>query len=225
MRNMTSQDMKLSAKVQLKGHWGPAILIMFITWLAIAGVPTVMLLLEKVIFNVELGAEIYDRVSNIVSLIIAGPLSCGAARFYMNLYHGRRAGVADLFTGFNQFAKCFLANLAMGVFTFLWALLLIIPGIVAAISYSQAYYLLNDYEALSFMDAITLSKLMMRDYKLEYFLLCLTFIGWWLLVIVTLGIAIIVVGPYLNATFANFYMGLKEERQEVIERFMAQKQN
>lgn len=113
----------------------------------------------------------------------------------------------------------------MGILTFLWALLLIIPGIIAAISYSQTYYLLNDYETLSFMDAITLSKLMMRDYKLEYFLLCLTFIGWWLLVVVTLGIAIIVVGPYLNATFANFYMGLNEERQEVIDRFMAGNQN
>ena len=225
MRNMTSQDMKLSAKVQLKGHWGAAVLIMFITWLAIAGVPTIMLLLEKVIFNVDLDAEIYDRVSNIVSFVLAGPLSYGASRFYMNLYHGREAGVADLFTGCNRFGRCFLASLAMGILTFLWALLLIIPGIIAAISYSQTYYLLNDYETLSFMDAITLSKLMMRDYKLEYFLLCLTFIGWWLLVVVTLGIAIIVVGPYLNATFANFYMGLKEERQEIIDRFMAGNQN
>ncbi|ADO36613.1 hypothetical protein ELI_1627 [Eubacterium callanderi] len=77
MRNRTSQDMKLSAKVQLRGHWGPAILIMFITWLAIAGVPTIMLLLEKVVFNVDLDAEIYDRVSNIVSFVLAGPLSYG----------------------------------------------------------------------------------------------------------------------------------------------------
>ena len=157
MRNMTSQDMKLSAKVQLKGHWGAAVLIMFITWLAIAGVPTIMLLLEKVIFNVDLDAEIYDRVSNIVSFVLAGPLSYGASRFYMNLYHGREAGVADLFTGFNRFGRCFLASLAMGILTFLWALLLIIPGIIAAISYSQTYYLLNDYETLSFMDASLLS--------------------------------------------------------------------
>mgnify|MGYP000379246187 CR=1 FL=1 len=83
MRNRTSQDMKLSAKVQLKGHWGAAVLIMFITWLAIAGVPTIMLLLEKVIFNVDLDAEIYDRVSNIVSFVLAGPLSLRGLAFFI----------------------------------------------------------------------------------------------------------------------------------------------
>lgn len=100
------------------------------------------------------------------------------------------------------------------VFTFLWSLLLIIPGIIAAYAYSQAYYIYKDSEAngenLSPTDCISQSKELMRGHKGRLFLLELSFIGWHILALFTFGLAYLFLTPYIETSKAVFYQDLLE---------------
>jgi uncharacterized membrane protein len=98
------------------------------------------------------------------------------------------------------------------VFTILWAFLLIIPGIIAALRYSMAYYIMNDYPEISAMEAIERSKELMDGQKMRLFMLCLSFIGWFFVGIITLGLGFFYLMPYWNATVANFYEDLKHSK-------------
>ena len=97
----------------------------------------------------------------------------------------------------------------MVVFVFLWALLLIIPGIIAAIAYSQTFYILAEDDTIGSMDALRKSKEMMIGYKWKYFCLGLRFIGWALLCVLTLGIGFLWLSPYIQVSYAKFYEDLK----------------
>ncbi|MCK8607458.1 DUF975 family protein [Apilactobacillus ozensis] len=98
------------------------------------------------------------------------------------------------------------------IMIYLWTLLLIIPGIIKSLSYSQALYIYRDAvdkgEKISYMDAITKSRQLMDGHKWEFFVMQLSFIGWFLLVLVTFGLASLYVIPYYNLTMANFYDSL-----------------
>ncbi|XID91971.1 DUF975 family protein [Paenibacillaceae bacterium WGS1546] len=86
-----------------------------------------------------------------------------------------------LFSGFSDFFKPFLLYLLLIVFVSLWSLLFVIPGIIAAFRYSQAYYILIDNTGIGPLEAIRRSKAMMVGHKGRFFMLYLSFIGWALL--------------------------------------------
>lgn len=88
-------------------------------------------------------------------------------------------------------------------------MLLVIPGIIKGLSYSMATYILADHPEMTARQALNESKRIMDGHKMDLFLLELSFIGWLLLVGITCGIAIIYVGPYMNATMVNFYNSIK----------------
>ena len=102
-----------------------------------------------------------------------------------------------------------LAYILVGIYTILWLLLLIIPGIIAAISYSQTFFILADDNTLRPSEAIDKSKKMMDGYKLKYFYLCLRFLGLALLCVLTLGIGFLWLIPYMYVTCAKFYEDVK----------------
>lgn len=106
--------------------------------------------------------------------------------------------------------------LLIGIFIFLWSLLLIIPGIIAAYRYSMAFYILNDNPKMGAMDALRESKKMMVGYKGKLFFLSLSFIGWTILSVLTLGIGFLWLIPYMNTTTANFYQNLKDASETEI---------
>ena len=117
-------------------------------------------------------------------------------------------GVETLFACFQQFWRFFLAHLLMNLFTFLWSLLFIIPGIIAGYSYSQTIRIMLDNPKISPLEAITASKQLMRGHKLQYFILELSFLGWAYLSVFTLGLLGIWLNPYMDVTFANYYNAL-----------------
>ena len=145
-----------------------------------------------------------------VNIIISGPMTVGMAGFSLKLSRRQQADVPDLFTGFNNFWNALLAYLLIIVFVVLWSLLLIIPGIIAAISYSQTFYILSENPSIDPSDAIDKSKEMMYGYKAKYFRLCLNFFGWALLCCLTLGIGFFFLIPWMQVTFAGFYDDLKK---------------
>lgn len=117
-------------------------------------------------------------------------------------------GMGTLFECFQQFWRFFTANLLMGLFTVLWSMLFVIPGIIAALSYSQTIYIMLDNPDMSAMEAIRESKQLMKGYKADYFVLGLSFLGWALLSVLTMGILQIWLLPYETITYANFYNAL-----------------
>jgi uncharacterized membrane protein len=151
-----------------------------------------------------------------LNIIIAGPLAVGMAEFSLKYSRRQKAELSDIFNGFNYFWNGLLAYLLILIFVVLWSLLLIIPGIIAAISYSQTFFLLSENPSMDPMAAIDKSKALMNGYKWKYFGLCLRFFGWALLCILTLGIGFLWLIPWMQVTFAGFYDDLKKVELEEV---------
>lgn len=106
----------------------------------------------------------------------------------------------------------------MSLFVFLWSLLLIIPGIIKVISYSQAFYIKTENPQMSPMECLRASEDLMRNNKMEYFVLQLSFIGWFILCVLTFGLGFIYVLPYHSVTNAMYYRHLSPlAKIEIIE--------
>jgi len=141
------------------------------------------------------------------------PLSIGYINYLINLVNGKKLEIKDaLLSKYSIFGLIITVNLAVGIFTSLWTLLFIIPGIIYAYKMSMVHYILADTvdEYTSYKDVINKSKELMDGYKLDYFIFELSFIGWELLVIITLGIAAIWVVPYINIANTMYYQELKK---------------
>ncbi|MEI2760118.1 MAG: DUF975 family protein [Bacteroidia bacterium] len=179
------------ARESLKGKWGLAI-----------GTFVVYLLISVVL-------QMITIVGPIASLIISGPFALGLAVFGLSISRNQDAKLEQIFQGFSNFGTALGAYLLIILFFLLWMILLIIPGIIAAISYSMTFYILADDNSIGAMDAIDKSKKMMDGYKWKYFCLCLRFLGWALLCILTLGIGLLWLMPYMQVTMAKFYDDVK----------------
>lgn len=112
------------------------------------------------------------------------------------------------------FLRAFLIYILTSIFTTLWSLLFIIPGIIKHYAYSQAYLIYKDQtnlspnEKISSLNCITESKNLMRGHKWRFFLLEMSFIGWGILAVLSLGIGFLWLFPYENATRVAFYEDL-----------------
>lgn len=181
------------AREALVGKWGVAVGTFFI-----------YILISIILSN-------FRNVGSTISLIITGPLMLGIAIFSLSLARKQEAKLEQIFEGFKRFGTSLVAYILIIVFTLLWMLLLIVPGIIAAISYSQVFFILADDKFISASDAIKKSKTMMFGYKWKYFYLCCRFLGWFLLSILTLGIGMLWFLPYVYVTMAKFYDDLSEK--------------
>ena len=156
-------------------------------------------------------------VMTIVKIIIGGAVQMGYAKFNLNMADGYEAEFGDLFSYFNRLWTGFCMQFFMGLFTILWTLLLIVPGIIAAFSYSMTPYILAENPDMTAREAIAESKYMMKGHKWELFCLGFSFIGWYLLASLTLGIGLLWVIPYQEASMAAFYKELKKETDDIYE--------
>lgn len=148
-------------------------------------------------------------VGPIVSLFISGPFTFGLCLFSLSISRNREAQLGQLFEGFKKFWKLFATYFLMNLFVLLWSLLLIVPGIIASISYSQTFFILADDETIGARDAIKKSKKMMYGYKWKSFCLGLRFIGWSILSVMTFGIGFLWLFPYMQISMAKFYDDIK----------------
>ena len=177
--------------------------------------PTIRLMLqadslEEMVYLYENSAVVAGGallgIATMAMSIFLNLVTCGWQLYALRASREEATGSLDtLFACFQQFWRFFSATLLMGLFTFLWSLLFVIPGIVAAYSYSQTIYIMLDHPEMSAMEAIAASKQMMRGHKAEYFVLELSFFGWALLSGFTFGLLLIWLEPYMQVTKANFY--------------------
>jgi uncharacterized membrane protein len=126
------------------------------------------------------GAMVQFFLAMLIGLF-AWVMAYGYSIYAMRLTRGQDAGFSDLFSVFHLAAKIIALQLLQMLFIFLWAMLFVIPGIVAAYRYSQAGYLLLDNPDLPVLECLRRSKEMMRGRKMDLFVLNLSFLGWYIL--------------------------------------------
>ena len=153
---------------------------------------------------------------SLVMTILLLPLMWGFYTMYLDHIRGEKVGLGNLFQGYSKewFSKSLLTFLLMYVYILLWSLLLIVPGIIKALSYAMTPYVLKDNPNMKSNEAIEESMRLMSGHKAELFLLSLSFIGWALLSLLTLGIGFLWLIPYMQTAFAYFYEDLKKEAGE-----------
>lgn len=120
--------------------------------------------------------------------------------------------------GFKSFGDSLALHILNAIFTFLWSLLLVIPGIIKAYSYSMGYFILADRPDLSGNQARKRSMYLMKGHKWQLFCLDFSFIGWYLLSLLTLGILAFWVYPYHMTARAEFYNELLVEENALAQR-------
>jgi len=185
------------ARESLKGNWGLAIGT-FLVYFIIMGFLQGM-------------ADYYPMIA-LGSLLISGPMALGITLFSLSIARDQNARLQQIFDGFNNFGTALGAYLLIIIFVLLWMLLLIIPGIIAAISYAMTFYIIADDPTIGPLEAIDKSKKMMDGYKWKFFLMYLVFFGWGLLCILTLGIGFLWLLPYVQVSTAKFYDDIKERQ-------------
>ena len=142
------------------------------------------------------------------------PYVLGRDHHLLEVSRGMKVNYGNLAKGYHDFTRIFLTILLKGVYTFLWALLLIIPGIVKSYSYAMTEFVLADRPDLAYNEAIEESMRLMQGNKWRLFVLDLSFLGWALLCILTLGIGYLFLAPYMEVAHAHFYADLKADDQE-----------
>ena len=149
------------------------------------------------------GAHLIDLLLSMLRTVV----QAGFIIFLLNTIRAAEPCFGNLLDGFGFFWKIILLNFLMALFVTLWCMLLFIPGIIAAYSYSQAVYILVDDPTKSPMQCLRESKAMMRGHKMELFKLQMSFFGWYLLACMpTFGYAVQVwTLPYMSTVFALYY--------------------
>ena len=218
------------ARNALAGYWKPVILGVVIYYLLTSGVEIVLNNFFAFTNPIDLyGQSIVQKVpygGGIYQLIIGGPLELGFTIFLLTFFRKRKIDNTLLFEGFSRFGKAMLLLVLMSVKIMLWSLLLVIPGIIAAFRYSQAFYVLADNPDMPVSQCIKESCRIMAGNKGRYFYLQLTFIGWYILanipsgiftslldsdgafaivMTILLSLPVVVVDAYMMASVTAFY--------------------
>lgn len=183
-------ELKLQAKQSLEGNWANTIII-FLLFLLLISIAT---------------------ASFIGSIIFSGVLFFGLYAYFLDLIRRQDTSFSHLFSGFDYFIQTLGMYLLSTLYVILWSLLLVIPGIMAAFSYSMIYFVLKDNPGMGVGEILETSKSLMKGHRWRFFVLCLSFFWWFMLAAVTAGIGFIYVGPYLSATAAAFYQDIIDNK-------------
>ncbi len=154
----TNKVLIRQAKESLKGKWGFVVgsfLIYYLITTLISFIP---------------------KVGTYAVLIIDGPFTLGLQLFFLSIARNQEAKIEQIFSGFKQFIRALVAYSLMILYIALWSVLLIVPGIMAALSYSMIFCILNDEPAIGVASALKKSKEMMNGNKWKYFKLLLPFL-------------------------------------------------
>ena len=198
----SASEIRSAARKALSGHWAEAAMLTFVYCLVAWAFSAIVGGLEYV----------QAGLGTVASLLLL-PLGWGYAVVFLANSRGAEDpfNVSRLFDGYKDFGRVFTTILLMQVYTFLWTLLLIVPGIIKALSYSMTSFVLYDNPEMKNNEAIELSMKMMDGHKMDLLWLYLTFIGWGILCIFSLGIGYFWLAPYVQTSLAQFYEEVKED--------------
>ena len=179
----------------LDGNWGNAAILMLV-YMALS----ILLSTGGNVCLSPLGTP-WNALSNLSSLLLI-PMGYAITVVFLGFLRGEKLEVKGLFKYYPS-GRVWILGVFAALYTLLWALLLLIPGIIKSYSYAMAPYILKDNPEMGAEEAIVESMKMMKGYKLKLFLLDLSFIGWIILMILTLGIGLLLLAPYMNTARAT----------------------
>ncbi len=210
-----NSELRAQARERLDGKWGTFVLMTFLMYVisAILQIPgSVGDLLKVLSPENALTSESMSSISLVLSLL-ALPLGWGLTVSLLRNHREESVDLENLFDGFRggRYTRVFCALFLVNLFTFLWTLLLIIPGIMKAFSYALTPYILLDEPELTAKQAIARSSEIMEGRRWKLFCLYFSFIGWGILCLLTFGIGFLWLVPYMNASIAAFYEDARAE--------------
>lgn len=226
----TNTQYKNEALAALKGNWAPAVLAtvvyFLVTTLVVA--PSEVPLLTGTAADLSAMAASGDiegmmaaysemtswsSLGTLLQIFLYSVLSLGMANAFLKLFRdGDDRLTSNMFQiAFKNYWHKVWGMFLMNLFILLWSLLLIIPGIVKAFSYAMTPYILEERPELSAGEAIDHSRAMMKGHKFDLFWLYLSFLGWGILCIFTLGIGLLWLLPYMQTSVASFYEDVKAD--------------
>lgn len=214
-----SSNLRALGRNALTGKWKLAIMAVIVYELCVQVPPAIL----NALFGVNLGdlyfnygyngyynySYMYDSMpsysflSGVYLILVTGAFTLGITLFFLALFRRQLVGVSDIFLGFERFGKALGLAVFQGVFILLWSLLFIVPGIIAAIRYSQAFFILADNPNKGIRECMDESKRMMKGNKGKYFCLTISFIGWMLLASIPAGILESIASIFYLSSFAQ----------------------
>ena len=216
---MTNSEYRRLARENLKGNYWQSVLVGCVA--AVTGA----LMTGGSMFSVQMDAEdlrtlpailvqyfgfiaTIGGIVSFVGFIIGGTIQLGYAQYLLRQHNRASFDLQDLFTQFERFKDGFMQNFLRSLYTVLWGLLLVIPGIIKHYAYSMTPFIMSENPQMSASEAITASKELMNGHKGELFMLDLSFIGWDLLAGLTANIGCFFLIPYRHAAYAAFYKNI-----------------
>ena len=202
-----NSEYRAEARHALEGKWGDAAII------TVVAVVITAFLNYGFQFGGQTasGSEVVGSGCSLIGEILYLPVAFAMTVTFLRLFRNQEVGIKDLFAYFS--GRVFLTMLLKYIYQILWTLLLIIPGIIKFYSYSMTEYIMLDDPNIDGNDAIEKSMRMMKGKKMKLFLLDLSFLGWAILCVLTLGLGIILLQPYMYTARAAFYEDLKAETE------------
>lgn len=189
---------RAEARQALAGNWGSAALL--------------TLIYALIVGMVGAGVSfIIPGIGSIAARFLFLPITLAFILTFLFLLRGEKKPIEYLFQKYNK--RTLTTMVLADIYTMLWALLLIIPGIIKSYSYAMVPYILKEDKTVENNAAIEKSMEMMQGYKMKLFLLDLSFLGWYILSIPTFGIAVFWVQPYHLTARAAFYEDLKNSNK------------
>ena len=226
---MDTKLIRQRARANLAGNWGVSIGVAVVACL-LGGMVTgtsffpeineevPLPFLQEIAAVLNRGLKIGDVTFNyragifgLAAFIIGGVLELGHAQFLLKQHDGKNPEFNDLFSQFDRFGAGFAQQFLRELYTLLWSLLIVIPGIIKSLSYSMTPFIMAEDPSLTASEAISRSKALMDGHKMDLFILHLTFFGWNLLCGLTLNLGYIALNPYTNAALAAFYRQIQAE--------------
>lgn len=206
---MNRAELKAKAKESLKGKYGNAIVVLLI----VGAISFVISIISGIIGGaLNFTEDNTKTLTSIITFFVMGLFYFGQYSFFLKISRNQKVEINELWSKTNMYLPYLGVSILVGIIVGVGFILLVIPGIILALGYSQVYYIILDDEKIGITDAMKKSREMMKGHKWEFFVLGLSFIGWLLLGILTLGILYFWLIPYMEVTLCNFYNKLKEAK-------------
>lgn len=195
-KEITSKYLRAEGRKSLEGYW-------------LFGAGTTL-----AVFFIGFITGMLNKIIPFLGLIISMPLNYGFTILFLRRARKEHVRVENIFDGFSAtyYGTIILACIFLAVRVILWSLLLIIPGIIAMLRYSQTFYVIADNPSLGAWEAIEESKRIMKGNLWRYFMLTASFIGWDILAILSLFVGFLWLMPYKLTTYAHFYEHAKKNK-------------
>ena len=214
----TNSEIRQESLALLKGNWGAGVGATVLYCIACFVAIFVTMIIASIVaygaVSPETKSLITQLASSLVSIFFIGPVGIGIMTMFSPFVRGEKplqAGGLFYTLKAPYYKKSVGVYLLIYIFTFLWTLLLIVPGIIKALSYSLAPYILAENPEMTANQAIEQSMKMMKGHKMKLFLIYLGYLGFSLLSIVGLCIPLLWIMPYYFTVFAKFYEEVKSE--------------